>query len=99
MTEEEIVNLLKLMDFLNTIIFHYKSCAAYIQEYYNQYVANCVTKNIFVLNTTDYFIPPADRYQLNYYRLFYEIPVIVKDKLLNDVMNNMIACTSPNKND
>lgn len=90
-TSEEIWIVLKLIEYFNTIIFHYKSCAVYVQEYYNQYVVNCASKDLFYLNTTDYFIPPADHYQLNYYRLFYEIPIICKEKLLSDVMNNMLS--------
>lgn len=93
-TAAEMFTLINLIDFLNTIMFHYKSCVAYIQEYYNLYVLNCSTKNVFSLSTSDYFVPPSDRFQLNYYRLFYEIPIIFKEKLLFDVMNKMILCNS-----
>lgn len=60
--------------------------ASNISYYYEQYIKHCAAKNIKTLQTSDYFtIDDASKITFNQLRLFYEIPIMCKEKLELDV--------------
>jgi hypothetical protein len=82
--------ILNLVDYINTVIFWYKSTINEVRNYYNEYLNKCLEYNLMELNASLYFSPSqisCNRY--NYSRLFYEFPLICRMKICNDIINRI----------
>lgn len=71
--------------FLNAVFQRYLESWAEIEAYYNKYLEKCLELNIPKLSSNDFFVPITLLFKnCNYSRLFHEIPLLSKSKLLND---------------
>lgn len=82
---EEWSRVADLLPFLHSIINWSEVIWQHVREYYNLYVMKCCERQAYSLNVVDFFIPPITSHNFfNCARLFNEIPVLCKKKLLND---------------
>lgn len=79
--EFEIIN--QYSTFISRIFKHYSDYWTEIDKYYRQYLLKCITLNKTCLDQEDYFLP--NNRCLNYYRIFNELPIVCRNKLINDL--------------
>lgn len=90
LTVKEWNEIIDMNDFITSVLFHYKPASFEIKEYFNLYTARCVEQNTFNLSKSYPFLPNTEKYIFNYSRLFYELPVFCKNKIVDTVMENML---------
>jgi len=62
-----------------------------VWNYYNLYTMKCFDQKTFSLEMKDFFIPPVIGYNyFNYSRLFNEIPILCKNKIINEYYSNVV---------
>lgn len=72
-----------LSSFLQSIIIWSEAVWTDVANYYYLYVAKCFDRGTHSLQIQDFFIPPVTGYNyFNYSRLFNEIPVLCKQKIM-----------------
>lgn len=82
--------IIEMNDFITGVLFHYKPASAEVNDYFNLYTERCVAQNSFNLSKTYPFLPHTQNYIFNYTRLFYELPIFCKNKIVDAVMDNML---------
>lgn len=86
LNQEEWEFMRSLVEFFNSIIYTNKRSVHDISEYYNTYIYYCICNNVKRLKSEQLFAPlQNDGTQFNYSRLFYEIPIILSQKVKVDV--------------
>lgn len=76
--------------FLQSIINWSDTIWQDVWNYYNLYILKCFERRMFSLEMKDFFIPPIVGCKFfNYSRLFNEIPILCKNKLINDYYSNI----------
>lgn len=85
----------ELNDYIQCVMFWCKQLTADVKNYYNLYVAKCVEKYVYRLDITEFFVPPDSISRCNFSRMFYELPILCKEKLKNDisVQTNLLYST------
>lgn len=61
-----------------------------VARYYNLYLLKCIDRKTYSLHLNDFFIPPLIGYNyFNFSRLFNELPILCKNKIMNDYYVNI----------
>lgn len=92
----------ELMGFFSPLTLWYKTTAKDVKKYYNHYVKICCDTNRIRLNNQDFFTPndvPSDDLthasvgspSFNYSRLFYEIPILCRQSILDKCILNLYS--------
>lgn len=76
------------IDYTHSVLFWCKHATKYVHEFYNKYLEKCIEKNVLQLDVADYFTPTDLNSKCNFSRLFYEFPILCKEKLIIDVSCN-----------
>lgn len=77
---------LKLLnDYVQCVMFWCKQLTVDVKNYYKLYVEKCAEKYVYFLDMTEYFIPQQSASRCNFSRMFYELPILCKTKLENDI--------------
>lgn len=85
-----------LSSFLQSIIIWSEAVWTDVANYYSLYLVKCFDRKTHALQIQDFFIPPVTGYNyFNYSRLFNEIPVLCRHKLIND----FYVCTQEKLNE
>jgi len=80
-----------LSSFLQSYIIWSETNWQDVGSYYNLYALKCFNQKTFSLEMKDFFIPPVIGYNyFNYSRLFNEIPILCKNKIINDYYSNIV---------
>lgn len=86
LTELDWMQIIGLLDLYKSMYDWFTLYASNIMCYYEEYIKHCSNKPDCKLLTTDYFIlEDKSKITFNQLRLFYEIPLICKDKLTLDI--------------
>lgn len=80
---EELTILLQYMPYLRRMLKHYNEKWGIVKQYYSAYLMKCFVADTLALKLKKFF--KFEMSALNYFRLFNEIPVICRDKLLCDL--------------
>lgn len=79
-----------LAPLLHSIFSWYMLTCKEISTYYNLYLNKCILQNCSKLDYKDFFTPMHENNNYcNYSRLFNEIPILCKNKLINDLYHNL----------
>ena len=78
---------LQLTDYIQSVLYWCRQTTKEVSSYYNEYVKRCIELNTISLDTTDFFTNTNSIFKWNDSRLFFEIPILCKNKLYNDINN------------
>lgn len=91
LNSEEWEHVYAVSPFLQSIITWSETNWQDIENYYNLYSLKCFDQKKFSLEMKDFYIPPLIGYNyFNYSRLFSEIPIFCKHKIMNDYYSNVV---------
>jgi hypothetical protein len=79
-------NLFDISTFLTSLITFCNNVWREIEFYYQAYLEKCKLHHVYQLTFNDYFAPFVS--YCNYSRLFNEIPIICKTRLINEISNS-----------
>lgn len=94
-TEQEWNTILDRISFLQSVVTWYELTSKEIKNYYKIYAEKCSRKGVTELSSTEYFLPTQDGvnyntyFNCNYSRLYSEIPILCKSKLIKNITNNV----------
>lgn len=74
LNEKEFAKMEELADFVNSLIFFYKSTTGEVSQYVQQYFKRCLNKGVASLDSVDFFYPERE-HTFNFSRLFYEMKI------------------------
>lgn len=74
-----------LSSFFHSIVYWYLNNWSQIETFYYRYLNKCIEKNTFKLQSHEFFVGDETLTSFNVSRLFYELPVISRKKLLDDI--------------
>jgi hypothetical protein len=78
----------KMINFINAVMIYNCNAQGTVKEYIESYIAKCIERNIHELPYEDCYIPMQISFiHCNYSRLFYEIPIFLKNKILEKLTN------------
>jgi hypothetical protein len=83
---EEWRNLDLTFEYFNYVLIINNQYQTQLKEYFEQYVMKCVENQVSFLNSNFFFIP-SENIQINFSRLFYEIPIECKNKLEKSIFD------------
>lgn len=76
----------EFIPYINSIVKWYSFTKMEIQRYYDRYLQLCIENNIYQLLPQHFFVTSEQsHYYYNSSRIFYEMPIICKEKLRNDL--------------
>lgn len=87
LSKSEWESLLELKDIVNSLLCSYAYYSNTVKLYYKTYLEKCKFFNCIALGVNEFFIPNDILHVINYERLFYEIPIVCSEKILNDINN------------
>lgn len=87
---EEWTLMLQMTDYIQSVLYWCRQSTREVSSYYNEYVKRCCEQNVYSLDATHFF-SDISSIKCNYTRLFWEIPILCREKLMNDV-NNYYYC-------
>lgn len=89
-----------LAPLLHSIFSWYVLTGKEISSYYTLYLNKCILQNCSKLDYKDFFTPMQENNNYcNYSRLFNELPILSKKKLINDLYSNLcMNAVQENKN-
>lgn len=87
-----------LIPFLHTIVYWYLNNWKEIESFYLRYLTKCIEKNAFKLQSQEFFVEDEILGSFNTSRLFNELPVISRKKLLDDIYAFNVNSLFDNKN-
>lgn len=76
----------EFIPYINSIVKWYSFTKMEIQRYYDRYLQVCIENNLYQLMPQHFFVTSEQsHYYYNNSRIFYEMPIICKEKLRNDL--------------
>lgn len=78
-------NILNFSEFFNEILDYYDKHSSIAENYYQTYTVNCILKGKSRLDKSDIFQSNNKGVKLNFYRLFFEIPILSATRLRRDL--------------
>lgn len=87
--EEEEGNLHNISDFINSVITYNKSAEDFVKAYVTKYINTCMEKQQLKLQNEIYMPHGYYNVQCNYSRLFFEIPIMLKEKISKLLQTNI----------
>lgn len=95
LTEQEWNKNLELTSFLQSVITWYEMTSKEIKSYFEIYNEKCLKKGVTSLSSTEYFLPGGNSntytyFNCNYSRLFSEIPILCKKKIIKNISNYVL---------
>lgn len=85
-SEQEWLIIVKLSNFIQSVLYWCKQTRSNIVNYYQKYVEKCRANNVSSLDVTHFFVVDDNEMKCNYSRLFYEITILCKTQLLSDIL-------------
>lgn len=82
---QEWLLIVKLSNFIQSVLYWCRQTANDVINYYQNYVEKCKAHNVYSLEATHFFVNDTSEMKCNHSRLFYEIPILCKNKLLSDI--------------
>lgn len=90
LNEKEWEKLYALLPYMNSIVNWYMLSSKEIFEFYKQYMSVCIEKNTLRLSSHELMMSSTLNFNYcNFSRLFNEIPILCKQKLINDVYEHL----------
>lgn len=80
---EEVTTLCQLIPFLSRMNTHFDEKWGFVKEFYRSYLLKCYVGDTNHLLLKQFF--KIDAPSVNYYRLFNEIPILCRDKIISDL--------------
>lgn len=78
--------IVKLSNFIQSVLYWCSQATNNIINYYQKYVEKCKLYNVSSLDATYFFVNDENEMKCNHSRLFYEIPILCKNKLMSDIL-------------
>lgn len=95
LNDKEWEKLYSLLPYMHSIVNWYMLSSKEIFQFYKQYMSACVEKNTLRLNSHELMLSNTLNFNYcNFSRLFSEIPILCKQKLINDVYEYLCGGTS-----
>lgn len=83
---QEWLLIVKLSEFIQSVLYWCSQATNNIINYYQKYVEKCKAHNVYSLDSTHFFVNDNTVIKCNHSRLFYEIPILCKNKLMSDIL-------------
>ena len=82
---QEWILIQQMTDYIQSVLYWCKHLTRAVSSYYTEYVKRCVENNVYNLDATQFFTDETPLIKFNFSRLFWEMPILCKNKLFNDI--------------
>lgn len=82
---EEWILMQQMTDYIQSVLYWCRYLTRAVSLYYDEYVKRCVENSVYSLDATHFFTDETSIIKCNFSRLFWEMPILCKNKLFNDI--------------